>query len=57
MLFRSSNSAAALGQLKQAGGIQAGKRADLLLLSANPGDDIRNLTQVALRMSEGEWVR
>ena len=34
-----------------------GLEADLLLLSANPGDDIRNLTRVALRMSEGEWVR
>jgi len=49
--------AAALRQLNQAGTIQAGKRADLLLLSANPGDDIRNLTRVALRMSAGEWVR
>ena len=49
--------AAALRQLNQAGTIQAGKRADLLLLSANPGDDIRNLARVALRMSAGEWVR
>ena len=49
--------AAALRRLNQAGTIQAGKRADLLLLSANPADDIRNLTRVALRMSEGEWVR
>lgn len=48
--------AAALRQLDESGTIQAGKRADLLLLSANPGDDIRNLTRVALRMSEGEWV-
>jgi len=49
--------AAALRRLNEAGTIQAGKRADLLLLSANPGDDIRNLTRVALRMSAGEWVR
>jgi imidazolonepropionase-like amidohydrolase len=49
--------AAALRQLNEAGTIQAGKRADLLLLSANPGDDIRNLTRVALRMSAGDWVR
>jgi imidazolonepropionase-like amidohydrolase len=49
--------AAALRRLNQAGTIQAGKRADLLLLSANPADDIRNLNRVALRMSAGEWVR
>jgi imidazolonepropionase-like amidohydrolase len=49
--------AAALGRLNEAGTIQAGKRADLLLLSANPGEDIRNLNRVALRMSAGEWVR
>ena len=52
-----SNSAAALGQLKEAGAIQAGKRADLLLLSANPGEDIRNLRKVVLRMSAGNWVK
>jgi imidazolonepropionase-like amidohydrolase len=49
--------AAALRRLDEAGAIQAGKRADLLLLSANPGDDIRNLNRVAARMSAGEWVR
>jgi len=49
--------AAALRRLDQTGTIQAGKRADLLLLSANPGEDIRNLNRVALRMSAGEWVR
>jgi hypothetical protein len=32
-------------------------QACLLLLFANPGDDIRNLTRVALRMPAGEWVR
>jgi len=51
------NGAAALRRLDEAGTIQSGKRADLLLLSANPGADIRNLTRVALRMSGGEWVR
>ena len=49
--------AAALRRIGETGTIQAGKRANLLLLSANPGDDIRNLTRVALRMSEGDWVR
>jgi imidazolonepropionase-like amidohydrolase len=51
------NSAAALGELNDAGTIQAGKRADLLLLSANPGEDIHNLRKVALRMSAGNWVK
>ena len=51
------NSADALQQLNQTGTIQAGKRADLLLLSANPGEDIRNLRKVALRMSAGTWVK
>jgi imidazolonepropionase-like amidohydrolase len=51
------NSAAALQQLDQAGTIQAGKRADLLVLSANPGEDIRNLRKIALRMSAGAWVK
>jgi imidazolonepropionase-like amidohydrolase len=51
------NSADALGQLNQGGSIQAGKRADLLLLSADPGEDIRNLRKVVLRMSAGSWVK
>jgi hypothetical protein len=34
-----------------------GERAGFLLLFASPGDDIRNLTRVALRMPAGEWVR
>jgi imidazolonepropionase-like amidohydrolase len=51
------NSADALQQLNRTGTIQAGKRADLLLLSANPGEDIRNLRKVTLRMSAGAWIK
>ena len=51
------NSAAALHQERDRGTIQAGQRADLLLLSANPGEDIGNLRKVALKMVDGEWVR
>lgn len=51
------NGAAALGELGDVGTIQGGKRADLLLLSANPGEDIHNLRKVALRMSGGNWVK
>jgi imidazolonepropionase-like amidohydrolase len=48
------NGAIALHQPDR-GTIEAGKRADLLVLSANPGVDIANLRQVALRLSGGEW--
>jgi imidazolonepropionase-like amidohydrolase len=51
-----SHGAKALSQFDQTGSIQAGKRAGFLLLSANPGEDIRNLNRVALRMTDGEWV-
>lgn len=51
------NGAVALGHQDSAGAVEPGKRADLLLLSANPGEDVRNLRQVALRMVEGEWVK
>jgi imidazolonepropionase-like amidohydrolase len=50
------NGAIALHQPDR-GTIEAGKRADLLVLSANPGADIANLRQVALRLNGGEWVR
>lgn len=51
------NSAAALDELKDAGTIEAGKRADLLLLTANPGEDIRNLRKAVMRMSGGNWIK
>jgi hypothetical protein len=46
-----------LRSLTQTGAIQVGKRANRLLLSANPGEDIRNLRRVALRLTDGEWPR
>jgi imidazolonepropionase-like amidohydrolase len=49
------NGARALGQSEQRGTIQPGKRADLLLLASNPGEDIRNLHKVERRMTAGEW--
>jgi len=51
------NGAVALHQDQDRGAIQPGKRADLLLLSANPGEDIRNLRKVALKMEAGEWLK
>ena len=38
------------------GAIEPGKRADLLVLTANPGADIANLRRIGLRMSGGEWL-
>ena len=50
------NGALALRQADR-GAIEAGRRADLLVLSANPGEDIANLRRVALRLDAGQWVR
>src|ERR1017187_178528 len=50
------NGAAALHTLDQAGTIEPGKRADLLLLSANPAEDIRNLRKIDRSMRDGLWV-
>lgn len=51
------NGARALGQADQRGTIQPGKRADLLVLGANPAEDIRNLARIDRRMAAGEWAR
>jgi imidazolonepropionase-like amidohydrolase len=51
------NGAIALHQLEDRGTIEAEKRADLLLVSANPAEDIKNLRRVALRMVAGSWGR
>lgn len=51
------NPAMALRRLDYEGTIQPGKRADLLVLSANPGEDIRNLRRVRHRMAAGSWTR
>ena len=50
------NGAAALHQLDQRGTLEPGKRADLLVLSANPDEDIRNLQKVDRVMLAGQWV-
>ena len=49
------NGALALGQFDRRGAIEAGKQADLLLLNANPGEDIRNLRRVERPMENGQW--
>jgi imidazolonepropionase-like amidohydrolase len=49
------NGAAALHEVDEAGTIEPGKRADLLLLSANPAEDIRNLRKIVRTMRDGQW--
>lgn len=50
------NGASALDDLDQAGTVEPGKRADLLLLSENPVEDIRNLRKVERVMRAGLWI-
>jgi imidazolonepropionase-like amidohydrolase len=45
------NSAAAIGRLAEEGTVQPGKLADLMLVSGNPGEDIRNLNHPTLHMT------
>jgi imidazolonepropionase-like amidohydrolase len=49
------NGAAALHEIDQ-GAIEAGKRADLMVLSANPVEDIRNLRTIDRVMRDGQWI-
>jgi imidazolonepropionase-like amidohydrolase len=44
-----------LEQEDELGTIEAGKRADLVLLDANPLDDIANTTQISGVMTRGKW--
>jgi len=50
------NVAAFLGNLAEAGTIEAGKRADLILLDANPLTDISNISGRAGVMVGGWWI-
>jgi imidazolonepropionase-like amidohydrolase len=45
-----------LGEIDRAGTIAVGKRADLLLLEANPLEDISAASQVAGVLIRGQWV-
>ncbi len=48
--------ALALRRLDELGTVEPGKRADLLLLDANPTEDVRNLRKIDRIMLDGEWV-
>ena len=45
-----------LGRGGEAGKVQAGMRADLLLTNANPLADIRNASDIAGVMANGRWM-
>jgi hypothetical protein len=49
------NPARYLGREKEFGTVEAGKRADLILLEANPVDDINNTRKLAGVMVRGRW--
>ncbi len=55
LIAATRNGAAALGELDRVGTLEPGKRADLLLLSANPAEDIRSLRKPARVMRDGLW--
>jgi cytosine/adenosine deaminase-related metal-dependent hydrolase len=45
-----------LGELEEAGTIEEGKRADLVLLEANPLEEIANSRRIAGVMVQGRWL-
>jgi imidazolonepropionase-like amidohydrolase len=51
------NAAEFRGELEQSGTIEVGKRADVLLLSANPLDDIRNTEKIDTVVLRGKLLR
>jgi imidazolonepropionase-like amidohydrolase len=50
------NVAAHFGELDEAGSVAEGKRADLILLEANPLDDIGNVARRAGVVVDGRWL-
>ncbi len=56
LIAATRNGALALRKLDELGTIEPGKRADLLLLSANPTEDIRNLRKIDRILLDGRWV-
>jgi imidazolonepropionase-like amidohydrolase len=49
------NPARYLGREKEFGSVEAGKRADLILIEASPLDDIKNTKKLAGVMIRGKW--
>ena len=51
------NSTYILGKEKESGSIAVGKKADLVLLNANPVDNLQNLEQISLVINKGFIIR
>lgn len=45
-----------LDELDEAGTVEVGKRVDLVILEANPLDDISNTQKIAGLMIQGRWL-
>jgi imidazolonepropionase-like amidohydrolase len=56
VLAATRNGAMALGQSREVGTIQAGRRADLVLVTGNPLEDVRNLKTAVRAMVSGSWT-
>ncbi len=50
------NAAAAMDKLEEFGTVQEGRRADLLLLDANPLEDVGNVEKIAGVILRGRWL-
>jgi imidazolonepropionase-like amidohydrolase len=50
------NGAENLGMIKEIGTVETGKRADLMLLDANPLENIANAKKIAGVMTRGRWL-
>lgn len=50
------NAAEYVGDASEFGTIEVGKRADLLLLEANPLEDVSNVSRLAGVMVRGRWI-
>src|SRR5262249_54381160 len=50
------NSAEAAGKLREVGTIERGKRANLVLLDADPLADVSNLRRIRAVVSRGHWL-
>ena len=57
LLAATRQGAAICGVGDELGTVKVGKKADLIVVAANPLDDIRNLRQLRVVMKEGRLVR
>lgn len=56
LVLATRNGAEALGILDEAGTIEAGKRADLVVLAADPTRDVASVRSIVAVMQGGRWV-